>query len=49
MLRNVLAYKAFEVVEEFSDELNVVLKCPGCGHLFSPGPSQSDMRRMYDD
>jgi hypothetical protein len=42
-LRNVLAYKAFGIVEEFADELNPVLKCPGCGHLFSPGLSDDEM------
>ena len=35
-LRPIFAYKSFEQTEEFSDELNVVLKCP-CGHIFSPG------------
>ena len=45
-LRNVLAYKTFEVQAEFASELNVVLKCPGCGHLFSPGLSETEMRRL---
>lgn len=44
-LRNVLAYKPFQIAEEFADELNVVLKCP-CGHIFSPGLSSADMRVM---
>jgi len=36
LLRNMFAYKTFEVSPDFADELNVVLKCP-CGHIFSPG------------
>jgi hypothetical protein len=44
-LRNVLAYKSFEVQAEFADELNVVLKCP-CGHIFSPGLSEAEMRGL---
>ena len=38
-----LAYKHFEITPEFADELNVVLKCPGCGHIFSPGLSYGEM------
>jgi hypothetical protein len=47
MLRNILAYKAFDVEQEFADELNTVLKCP-CGHIFSPGPSSNELSRMLD-
>lgn len=36
------AYKTFEVVPEFADELNPVLKCP-CGHIFSPGSNTDEM------
>ena len=45
MLRNILAFKAFDVDEEFIDELNTVLKCP-CGHIFSPGPSSRELSHM---
>jgi hypothetical protein len=45
-LRNVLAYGTFDVVEEFADELNVVLKCP-CGHIFSPGFSSDELAAFY--
>lgn len=43
--RDILAFKHFEVVEEYSDELNVVLKCP-CGHIFSPGMSDSEISEI---
>jgi hypothetical protein len=43
ILRNMLAYRTFEIVPEFADELNPVLKCP-CGHLFSPGPDGAILR-----
>lgn len=42
ILRNMFAYKTFEVVPEFADELNPVLKCP-CGHIFSPGSNTDEM------
>lgn len=38
-----LAYKHFEILPEFASELNVVLKCPGCSHIFSPGLSYQEM------
>jgi hypothetical protein len=44
-LRNMFSYKTFEVEPEFADELNVILKCPSCGHLFSPTVSASTIRR----
>lgn len=48
MLRNILSYKTFEVVAEFSDELNVVMKCQ-CGHIFSPGLSTSELKVLHDE
>jgi hypothetical protein len=47
-LRNMLAYKTFEVQEEFADELNVIFKCP-CGHLFSPGLSTRELKGLLRD
>ena len=35
ILRDILAYRVFEVSEEFAHELNVIMRCP-CGHIFSP-------------
>jgi rubredoxin len=46
MRRNILSYKHFQRVEEYADELNVVLKCSGCGHIFSPGMSDFEMGEM---
>jgi hypothetical protein len=43
MLRNILSYKHFERVAEYEDELNVVLKCTGCSHIFSPGMSDEEI------
>ena len=39
-----LAYKHFEINPSFANELNVVLKCPDCSHIFSPALSLDDMR-----
>jgi hypothetical protein len=41
-----LAYKHYEMVAGFANELNVVLKCPSrdCGHIFSPALSYEEMR-----
>lgn len=44
-LRPLFAYKAFDVTAEFADELNVVLKCPSCGHIFSPGVDTQTIAR----
>jgi hypothetical protein len=42
-LRHLNAYKAFEVKEQFQRELNVVLKCGACGHVFSPALEPAEM------
>lgn len=44
-LRPMFAYKAFEISPDFTDDLNIVLKCPGCGHIFSPGANAAQLRR----
>jgi hypothetical protein len=41
-LRHVQKYIAFDRSPEFVGELNVVYKCE-CGHIFSPGLSDSEL------
>lgn len=38
-LRAVTAYDQFDLIEQFADELNVVMRCKDCGHIFSPTSS----------
>lgn len=42
-LRDILSYKRFELSKEFQNQLNVVLRCEFCGHLFSPHLKESEM------
>ena len=43
-LHDILTYKRFDLPNEFESQLNVVLKCIFCGHLFSPCLSSSEMK-----
>ena len=45
-LRDILSYKAFDRNREFAHELSVVLKCPSCSHIFSPGLSVQELSEM---
>lgn len=47
-LRHLNAYKPFEVKEQFHEQLNVVLKCPACGHVFSPALEPEEMSAMRE-
>lgn len=42
-LHDVLSYKRFDLIREFQTQLNVVLKCMSCGHVFSPHLTDSEM------
>jgi hypothetical protein len=42
-LHDVLSYKRFDIPAEFSTQLNVILRCFQCGHLFSPALDQVEM------
>lgn len=44
-LRHVTDYMSFDRSDEFASELNVVLKCR-CGHIFSPGVTDDEMKRI---
>lgn len=44
-LRHITDYMSFDRSDEFVSELNVVLKCR-CGHIFSPGIPDSEMKSM---
>lgn len=47
-LHDVLSYKRFSMSAEFSNQLNVVLRCAYCGHLFSPALSSEEMKEIED-
>lgn len=48
-LHDVLTYKRFDLPHEFEDQLNTVLKCIFCGHLFSPSLSSSEMLLIEEE
>lgn len=51
-LRHLTKYKPYELKEAFQDQLNVVLRCPECGHIFSPMLEPEDLellRQTVDD
>ena len=43
-LHDVLSYKKFDLVDEFASQLNTVLRCGFCGHLFSPNLNDEEMK-----
>lgn len=47
-LHDVLTYKRFDLPNEFETQLNVVLRCIYCGHLFSPNLVSSEMKMVED-
>lgn len=42
-LHDILSYKRFDLSAEFANQLNVILRCIQCGHLFSPALNQVEM------
>lgn len=48
-LHDVLTYKRFDLPYEFEKQLNVVLKCVFCGHLFSPILGIEEMKMIQGD
>ena len=47
-LHDLLTYKRFDLPHEFESQLNTVLKCMTCGHVFSPALSSEDMRLIQE-
>jgi len=47
-LRDVLSYKVLGVSPEFSAQLNPVLRCNDCGHLFSPALEPAEAALMTE-
>lgn len=43
-LHDILTYKRFDLPREFEAQLNVVIKCVFCGHIFSPALSSEEMK-----
>lgn len=42
-LHDLLSYKRFDLPHEFETQLNVVLRCAFCSHVFSPHLSDNEM------
>ena len=47
-LHDVLSYKRFDITREFEAQLNVVMKCMSCGHIFSPHLTDSEMNLVQE-
>lgn len=47
-LHDLLSYKRFDVPHEFEAQLNVVLRCVSCGHVFSPSLDIADMKLIQE-
>lgn len=47
-LHDILSYKRFDLPKEFEEQLNVVLKCIFCGHLFSPILDPAELQSIQD-
>jgi uncharacterized Zn finger protein len=45
-LHDVLTYKRFDLPNEFESQLNQVLRCTSCGHVFSPHLNDEEMRMI---
>ena len=43
-LHDILSYKRFDLPREFETQLNVVLRCPFCSHVFSPHLNDDEMK-----
>lgn len=42
-LHDILSYKRFDLPREFENQLNPVLRCVFCSHVFSPHLNDSEM------
>jgi hypothetical protein len=42
-LHDLLSYKRFDLPNEFATQLNTVLRCMFCSHVFSPHLNNSEM------
>lgn len=48
MLHDILSYKRFDLPYEFETQLNVVLRCLYCSHVFSPHLNDSEMSLIQE-
>lgn len=51
-LHDILSYKRFDLPYEFQTQLNVVLRCAFCSHVFSPHLYDEEMKiicEAFDD
>lgn len=47
-LHDLLSYKVFDLPKEFETQLNVVLRCGTCGHVFSPHVNDQEMKLIVE-
>jgi hypothetical protein len=47
-LHDILSFNRFDLSREFQDELNVIIKCSFCGHIFSPALNSHEMKEIED-
>lgn len=47
-LHDVLSYKRFDLPHEFETQLNVVLRCLFCSHVFSPHLDEQEMNLIRE-
>lgn len=47
-LHDILSYKRFDLPHEFETQLNVVLRCLYCNHVFSPHLNDSEMSLIQE-
>lgn len=47
-LHDLLSYKRFDLTPEFETQLNVVLRCLFCSHVFSPHLDEQEMNLIRE-
>jgi hypothetical protein len=47
-LHDLLSYKRFDLPREFETQLNTVLRCMFCSHVFSPHLEDSEMKMIQE-
>jgi hypothetical protein len=47
-LHDILSYKNFDLPSEFFAQLNSILRCEYCGHIFSPALSPVEMNMIKE-
>lgn len=47
-LHDILSYKRFDLPPEFETQLNVVLRCLYCSHVFSPHVNDTEMSLILE-